>query len=97
MTELIKVQEKDGEQLVSGRELHQFLEVKTKYKDWFPRMFEYGFIENVDFIVMDKNVQDDTAFGGIRKITDHLMKISMAKEISMLQKMRKIKRYISIL
>ena len=47
-------------------------------------MFEYGFIENVDFIVMDKNVQDDTAFGGIRKITDHLMKISMAKEISML-------------
>ena len=33
MTELIKVQEKDGEQLVSGRELHQFLEVKTKYKD----------------------------------------------------------------
>ena len=60
-------------------------------------MFEYGFIENVDFIVMDKNVQDDTAFGGIRKITDHLMKISMAKEISMLQKMRKIKRYISIL
>ena len=89
MTELIKVQEKDGEQLVSGRELHQFLEVKTKYKDWFPRMFEYGFIENVDFIVMDKNVQDDTAFGGIRKITDHLMKIAMAKEISMLQRNEK--------
>ena len=89
MTELIKVQEKDGEQLVSGRELHQFLEVKTKYKDWFPRMFEYGFIENVDFIVMDKNVQDDIAFGGIRKITDHLMKIAMAKEISMLQRNEK--------
>ena len=89
MTELIKVQEKDGEQLVSGRELHQFLEVKTKYKDWFPRMFEYGFIENVDFIVMDKNVQDDITFGGIRKITDHLMKIAMAKEISMLQRNEK--------
>ena len=81
MTELIKVQERDGEQLVSGRELHKFLEVKTRFDIWFDRMCEYGFIENVDFIVMDKNVQDDTAFGGIRKITDHLMKISMAKEI----------------
>ena len=89
MTELIKVQERDGEQLVSGRELHRFLEVLTPYKKWFDRMSEYGFIENVDFIVMDKNVQDDTAFGGIRKITDHLMKISMAKEISMLQRNEK--------
>lgn len=89
MTELIKVQERDGEQLISGRELHKFLEVATPYKKWFDRMSEYGFIENVDFIVMDKNVQDDTAFGGIRKITDHLMKISMAKEISMLQRNEK--------
>ena len=89
MTELIKVQERDGEQLVSGRELHRFLEVLTPYKKWFDRMSEYGFIENVDFIVMDKNVQDDTAFGGIRKITDHLMKISMSKEISMLQRNEK--------
>lgn len=28
---------------VSGRELHEFLQVKTAYKDWFPRMVEYGF------------------------------------------------------
>mgnify|MGYP002516902296 FL=1 len=27
---------------VSGRELHEALEVKTAYKDWFPRMCEYG-------------------------------------------------------
>ena len=26
-------------------------------------MVEYGFIENIDFIVIAKNVDDDTAFG----------------------------------
>ena len=39
MNELIKI---DGNNKVSGRELHDFLEVKTAYKDWFPRMAEYG-------------------------------------------------------
>ena len=34
---------------VSGRELHAALEVKTSYKDWFPRMCEYGFVEGKDF------------------------------------------------
>lgn len=34
---------------VSGRELHEFLQVKTAYKDWFPRMVEYGFTEGEDF------------------------------------------------
>lgn len=75
-----------GEIVVSGRELHEFLEVQTPYKKWFDRMAEYGFVENVDFAVLDKNVHDDTAFGGIRKITDHALKIDMAKEISMIQR-----------
>ena len=51
MKELIKVTtNEENEQLVSGRELHEFLEVKERYNDWFPRMREYGFSENVDFI-----------------------------------------------
>lgn len=75
-----------GEIVVSGRELHEFLEVQTPYKKWFDRMAEYGFIENVDFAVLDKNVRDETAFGGVRKITDHALKIDMAKEISMIQR-----------
>jgi len=28
---------------MSARELHEFLKIKTAYKDWFPRMIEYGF------------------------------------------------------
>lgn len=87
MDELVPVQkQKDGSVVVSGRDLHDFLDVKTKYADWFKRMSEYGFDENVDFAVFLKNEKDDTAFGGSRKITDHVMTLDMAKEISMIQR-----------
>lgn len=87
MDELVPVQkQKDGSVVVSGRDLHDFLDVKTKYADWFKRMSEYGFDENVDFAVFLKNEKDDTAFGGSRKITDHAMTLDMAKEISMIQR-----------
>ena len=41
--ELIKIKEENGKQLVSARELHNKLEVKTAYKDWIKRMLDYGF------------------------------------------------------
>ena len=44
--ELIKVTD-DGQ--VNARDLHEFLEVKTDYNHWFPRMCEYGFVEGKDF------------------------------------------------
>ena len=81
---LIKIEERNGEQLVSGRELHKFLEIKARFNDWFPRMCEYGFIENKDYIaITQKRV---TAQGNETTYTDYLMKISMAKELSMLQR-----------
>ena len=90
MTELIKVQERDGEQLVSGRELHQFLEVKTRFDIWFDRMCEYGFAENIDFIAY---VQKSTHANNREYTqTDYLLKISMAKEISMIQRNEKGKQ-----
>lgn len=50
MNELIKISYENAERpTVSGRELHEALEVKTAYKDWFPRMCEYGFTEGEDF------------------------------------------------
>lgn len=36
------------DRVVSGRDLHRFLEVGTAYKDWFLRMVSYGFIEDQD-------------------------------------------------
>lgn len=40
------VNKDDGEIAVSGRTLHEFLEVKTRYDIWFNRMKDYGFEEN---------------------------------------------------
>ena len=84
MTELIKVQERDGEQLVSGRELHQFLESSERFSKWWERMVGYGFIENKDYTLYQKVHPQNK-----QEIIDYLMKISMAKEISMLQRNEK--------
>ena len=46
MKELIKINDNNT---ISGRELHDFLQVGTAYKDWFPRMCEYGFEEGKDY------------------------------------------------
>lgn len=93
MNQLIRTtHSKSGDIIVSGRELHEFLEVKTPYTQWFERMSSYGFAENVDFIVIHKNVNDVTAFGGQRKFADHHLKLDMAKELSMIQRTEKGKQ-----
>lgn len=77
----------NGEVKISGHQLHMFLEVQTPYWKWFPRMCEYGFTEGVDFNT-DKNVlvQNEGGREVKREITDHLMTLSMAKELAMLQR-----------
>lgn len=90
MMELIKIKtNENGEQLVSGRELHEFLEVTTPYTQWFDRMKEYGFTENVDFIGLSQ--KSEKPQGG-RPTIDHAMKLDMAKEISMIQRTEKGKQ-----
>ena len=70
---------------VSGRELHDFLEVTTRYNDWFNRMTEYGFTEGEDYAeVLDKIVQNPKEGG--RPATDHQLNIPMAKELCMIQR-----------
>lgn len=84
MNELISVTLNDNhEPVVSGRQLHEALEVKTKYADWFNRMIDYGFAENQDFLLL-KNEQQ-TGRGGHNKV-DHIIKLDMAKEIAMIQR-----------
>ena len=93
MNQLISTSNNEsGEIVVSGRELHEFLKVKTPYTQWIERMVSYGFVENVDFTVFHKNVNDVTSFGGVRKITDHALKLDMAKEIAMIQRTDKGKQ-----
>lgn len=85
--ELININYEDGRPTVSGRELHAALEIKTAYKDWFPRMCEYGFTEGKDFC---SNLSEST---GGRPSTDHDLTIPMAKELCMLQRNEKGKQF----
>ena len=41
---------------VDGRALHEFLGVKSRYNDWFNNMTTYGFVENVDYMALTKNL-----------------------------------------
>lgn len=73
--------------IVSGKELHEFLEIVTPYPKWFSRMVEYGFDENIDYVVTDIFVPNSK--GGKQTHKDHYMKLDMAKEVSMIQRNEK--------
>ena len=80
MNELINITYDSERPTVLGRELHDALQVKTAYRDWFPRMCEYGFLEGVDF----RSFLRESSGG--RPAKDHQLTIAMAKEICMLQR-----------
>lgn len=84
MNDIISINYNDEQPTVLGRDLHEALEISTPYHKWLPRMCEYGFVENVDYIVTDKNVHNSN--GGKQSVIDHQLTIPMAKEICMLQR-----------
>lgn len=75
---------------MNGRDLHDALQVKTAYKDWFPRMCEYGFFEGTDFCSFLSE-----SSGG-RPAVNHQLTIDMAKQLCMIQRTeigRKFRQY----
>lgn len=88
MQQLIKIKEQNGNRAVSARELHKFLGVETQFTKWCERMFEYGFEENEDFILV-KNDQNKVSKSNP---IDYALTIDTAKEISMLQRTDKGKQ-----
>lgn len=88
-SDLIPVYTTDtGEKVVIGRELHDKLEIKTPYKDWFPRMCEYGFEDGKDYQTLPLKNEQQTGRGGHNK-KDHILKFDMAKHICMIQRTEK--------
>lgn len=69
-----------GEKVVIGRELHERLQISSKYADWFKNMCGYGFSEGVDFSAFSKNLEN-----GGRSI-EHVLTLDMAKHIAMIQR-----------
>ncbi|MFK4955108.1 ORF6C domain-containing protein [Lactococcus garvieae] len=88
MNQLINItQNENNDSVVSGRELHGFLEIGTRYSIWFDRMVEYGFTENTDYLAIVQ--KRTTAQGNHTEYIDHALKLDMAKEISMIQRTAK--------
>ena len=83
MNELISVSYDNDRPTVLGRDLHEKLGIKTAYKDWFPRMCEYGFVEGEDYCSFLSDRSDGLP-GKPR--TDHQMTLDMAKQICMIQR-----------
>ena len=91
MKDLIQIHYDNADRpTVSGRELHEALEVKTAYKDWFPRMCEYGSEEEKDYSVT--LIFEHNSNGGKQNHKDHQLTIPMAKELCMLQRTDKGKQ-----
>lgn len=80
--ELLPVYQTDsGEKVVDGRELHEFLKVGRDFTNWIKdRIQKYGFVEGEDF----SPVLAKTPDGG-RPRTDYILKLDMAKELSMVE------------
>lgn len=91
MNELVKVN--FDTQTVSARELHGQLNIKTRFNDWFTRMTEYGFTEDMDFY----SKMSKTSESGGRPQTDYEISVDMAKQICMIQRTpegKEIRQYL---
>lgn len=79
--ELIKVETNaQGQKLVSGRELHEVLGIKSRFNDWIKNMIAYGFVEEVDYTkFLVQCIRGQNQY-------DYILTLDMAKHIAMVQR-----------
>ena len=78
MEELIPVRNKNGELLVSARDLHETLKIEKAFSTWIQSQLEsIDAVENVDFIPLKEE-----STGG-RPSIEYVLKLDTAKEICM--------------
>ena len=91
---LIKINYDTDHPTVSARDLHEGLEIKTAFKDWFPRMAEYGFEIGKDFNPLkNEQVRIEGSREVTRELVDYQISVDMAKQICMIQRSEKGKQY----
>lgn len=91
MQDLIKINYESEQPTVSARELHEGLEIKTKFTMWFDRMCEYGFELENDFKKCFPKL--GSGLNGGQNAIDYEISIDMAKQICMIQRTDKGKQY----
>lgn len=79
----------EDRQLINARSLWKFLEVKSRFDDWFRnRTDEYDFKEKRDYWLLfnPKNLGAKNKQRGGHNQKDYLITLSMAKELAMVEK-----------
>ena len=92
MNELIKLQPQtingNAVETVNARELHAFLEVRSKFADWIKnRISEYDFTVNQDFVRFHKKMKANNA-----TMIEYHITLDMAKELAMVERTEKGKQ-----
>lgn len=85
MNELIKVKTKEDMQIVSARDLHEVLGVKTRFSQWAKQNFKH-FRKGIDFegVVVTTPFNPNYPDGKKQELQDYALTIEMAKHIAMM-------------
>ena len=89
MNGLLTINYETEQPTVSARELHEGLEINTRFNDWFSRMTEYGFENGKDFYSKMSKTSETVG----RPAVDYQISIDMAKQICMIQRNEKGRLY----
>ncbi|AIS73934.1 antirepressor protein [Lactobacillus phage Ldl1] len=89
MKELIKIETKDDQQLVSARDLYKELELKRKFSLWVKDNFK-DFEEGTDYEgVLTRTPYNPAYPDKLQELQDYAVTIDMAKELCMMSKTSK--------
>lgn len=91
--ELLRINYESERPTVSARELHEGLEIKSNFTTWFDRMCEYGFLENIDYLLVFQKRNTNNPKNPTTTCNDYQISIDMAKQICMIQRTDKGKQY----
>lgn len=84
MNQLITIELKDDNAVVSARQLHKTLEVKTRFSQWVEQNFKM-FQEGEDFSCVVTTTQQNQ-YGGLKEIQDYAVTLRMAEHLAMMSK-----------
>jgi len=90
MKDLIKVEVKNDQQLVSARDLYKGLGLKGRFSRWFKTNSEL-FTKNEDFYKCTSSTVVNN--GAVRELEDYLVTIEMAKQLAMMARTERSKQY----
>ena len=90
MDQLIKVDVKNNQQVLSARDLYNGLEIAQRFSRWVDNNFDI-FEENIDFYKCTSSTVVNN--GAVREIDDYIITIDMAKQLAMMIRNDNGKRY----